>query len=267
MHSVTSAPATEHRTVKAEAIRDFWTERARQYKTDARATLADDTVRALEIRAITKYLHNGATVLDAGCGNGYSTIQFARRRMLDITGIDYSSEMVRYARENLSLLRSDNPTRSKIRFAAGDVMNLSFPRAHFDTVITERCLQNLPSWEDQRHAILNLAGVLKPQGVLIMAECSFTGLDQLSRILNALRRPLADNALPWHNLFFCDECLINDPAIRKLLAPVCIVNFASSYAVLSRLLPVPFQFVARWLARPSVGPFSYHKLYLWRRRG
>ena len=39
-------------------------------------------------------LSDGDKVLDIGCANGYSTVQFASQRKIDIRGVDYIPEMV-----------------------------------------------------------------------------------------------------------------------------------------------------------------------------
>jgi len=249
---------------KREEVRQFWDERARQYTTSSQSTLCEVPLRELEIGAILKYLQDGMKVLDVGCGNGYSTIKFWEHRRLDIIGMDFSPEMVKYAKENLKACDRRDPQRGKVGFIEGDVLQLPFPAARFDAVVTERCLQNLGSWEEQRQAILNTASVLKPRGFFLMAECSFTGLDRLARFLNLLGKKEPEGVVPWHNLFFCDALVLNDPLIRKVLIPVKVNNFASAYTLITRTLPASWHLLARYC--PNIGGFGYNKLYVWRRR-
>ncbi len=249
---------------KREEVRQFWDERARQYGTSSQSTLCEVALRELEIGAILKYLQDGMKVLDMGCGNGYSTIKFWEHRRLDIIGMDFSPEMVKYAKENLKGCDRRDPQRGKVEFIEGDVLLLPFPAALFDAVITERCLQNLTSWEEQRQAILNAAGVLKPRGFFLMAECSFTGLDRLTRFLNLVGRKEPAGIVPWHNLFFCDALVLNDPLIRKVLIPVKVDNFASAYTLITRTLPASWHLLARYC--PNIGGFGYNKIYVWRKR-
>lgn len=242
-------------------IKAFWEARAKSYKTDATATLSEVQLRELEIKAILRYLSDDTKVLDIGCGNGYSTLKFAEKRRIQIVGIDFSQAMIDYALENLS--NNPVPPTSKVEFLVGDVLELDFPPNHFDILISERCLQNLVSWEDQKRAILNVTRVLKPYGLFVMAECSVTGLDKLIHILNLFGKKEAENIMPWHNLFLCDKHFINDPAIRKQLVFIKLDNFASTYTLMTRLFPIPGH-IASLL--PNFGSFGYLKLFLWRKR-
>jgi SAM-dependent methyltransferase len=250
---------------KREEVRQFWGERARRYRTSSQSTLCEVPLRELEIGAILKYLQDGMKVLDMGCGNGYSTIKFWQHRRLDIIGMDFSPEMVRYAKENLKGCDRRDPQRGTVEFIEGDVLLLPFAAARFDAVISERCLQNLTSWEEQRQAILNAASVLRPRGLFLMAECSFTGLDRLTRFLNLVGKKEPAGVVPWHNLFFCDALVLNDPLIRKVLIPMKVDNFASAYTLITRTLPASWHPLARYC--PNIGGFGYNKLYVWRKRG
>lgn len=250
--------------IHSEEVKRFWDERAIQYGTDARATLGETTLRKYEIKAILKYLKDGMRVLDAGCGNGYSTITFAQQRKLEIVGVDFSQEMVRFAKENFKRFIKRNDRQSKVEFVIGDVLNLPLASDLYDIVVTERCLQNLPSWEDQVRSILTIARVLKPRGLFVMCECSFTGLDHLGQFLNFLGRREPSGVVPWHNLFFCDEKLQSEPLIRKFFIPVKIDNFASAYTLITRVLPARLHFLTRYC--PNFGEWGYNKIYLWQRR-
>jgi ubiquinone/menaquinone biosynthesis C-methylase UbiE len=249
---------------RKKEIRKFWNERARQYGASSQGTLWEMPLRELEIRAISKYLEDDTRVLDVGCGNGYSTIKFSECRRLDITGIDFSSEMIKYAKENLNAFERRNFRQSQVKFMEADISFPPFSPDHFDAVITERCLQNLSSWREQRRAILNIASMLKPRGLFLMAECSFTSLDRLIRFLNFIGKKELVGIVPWHNLFFCDELLMNDPHIRKCLIPLKVDNFASSYTLITRALPDSLHLLARYC--PNFGNFGYNKLFLWRKR-
>jgi ubiquinone/menaquinone biosynthesis C-methylase UbiE len=251
--------------MKNEEIRSYWNDRATKFKENARATMNEQTLRLREIKAILKYLKDGNKVLDVGCGNGYSTLVFAEKRHLTITGLDFSPEMVRYAKQNAEAFQGRNKKNSTVDFIEGDVLRLPFPAEHFDVVVSERCIQNLITWEEQRMAITNLANVLKPGGLLVMAECSFTGLDRLGRLLHSVgQEHNIEGVVPWHNLFFCDDLLVNDPTLRKLLLLLNIDHFASSYTLITRTMPSRLHFLARFV--PPFGKFGYNQIFLWKRR-
>ncbi|MBI3637706.1 MAG: methyltransferase domain-containing protein [Candidatus Rokubacteria bacterium] len=151
--------------------------------------------RALEIDMIRGFLRPTDRVLDVGCGNGYTTTRVATD-VRDIVGMDYSTEMVARAR-----------AASALRFELGDVLTLGpadFGR--FDVAITERCLINLASWDEQRRALDNIASVLVPGGRLIFVEGSRQGREHL----NTLRESLGLSTMPrvWHNVDFDEDATL-----------------------------------------------------------
>jgi len=241
---------------KIKDIRRFWDERARTFRTDPTATLGDRLLKDIEVREIIKFIDNEQTVLDCGCGNGTSTLQIARRRTVDLIGVDYSEEMLRMAEINLEQVKPE--LKGNVRFERGDVLNLTFKEGTFDTVITMRCLQNLPSFDLQKQAILSIKGLLKTGGRFLMLECSNDGLRQLNKVLTWVgREPLSP---PWHNLFFNDRDLfrLSDEHSFPLIKTI---NVSGVY----QLLALCVQHRVRWLAKilPCFLNTGYHKLYIW----
>jgi ubiquinone/menaquinone biosynthesis C-methylase UbiE len=239
-------------------IRRFWDEKARIFKTDPTATLGDSLLRDIEVREIIKFVDDGQTVLDCGSGNGTSTLQIARRRAVNLIGVDYSEAMLEMAEINLEEVKS--LLRGHVRFEKGDVLNLTYKEGSFDTVITMRCLQNLPSFDLQKQAILSIKGLLKTGGRFLMLECSNDGL----RKLNEMRRWVGRELLspPWHNLFFddCDLCRLSEEHSFPLMKTI---NVSGVY----QLLALCIQHRLRWLARilPCFLDTGYHKLYIWQK--
>jgi len=260
---VARAERRRHETWALQEIRAFWQQRAEQFKTSPQATLWEMPLRELEIAAILRYVRDGVRVLDAGCGNGYSTLAFARARRAEFHGIDYAPKMIQYARENLRQTPRA-ALRGRVHFFVGDVLTLGLAATTYDVVITERCLQNLPSWELQRAAIEELLRVLKPGGRLIMAECSLTGLRRLNRWRRWLGKKELTDAMPWHNLFFEDDRLLNLPALLPAIRSVHIDHYASTYMFLTRLIERGSS-LFRWL--PNVGRWGYFKIYVIDKRG
>ena len=87
-------------------IRAFWDDRARPFGGMARATLNESPLRRLEIRTMMRQIASTTPhprqVLDVGCGNGFSTKQFARRfPEIEFVGADYSEEMIHHARKDV----------------------------------------------------------------------------------------------------------------------------------------------------------------------
>jgi len=159
-------------TKKCETL-DYWQEKART-SDDVRAVTHSDThQRQLEIDTIISYLKKTDDVLDIGCGNGYSTAIFSRYCRA-ITGIDFSSEMIRRA-------RIENSLSGKIAYAVADARKLRLKKT-FSKIVTERCLINILDWNAQKKALANIAGHLRRGGLYLMMEGVADGRKRLSRL-------------------------------------------------------------------------------------
>lgn len=93
-------------------------------------------------------------VLDVGSGTGaLAFVLAANSRERRVTGIDPSTEYVRYA-------QSRNPAPDRLVFATGDAQNLSsFPAAGFDAALSLLVFNFIP---DPRRALAELRRVTKP---------------------------------------------------------------------------------------------------------
>jgi len=215
---------------KEKKIKEFWDQQAIKYQDSYLATVPDKFLKELEINSILKYIPNQTKkVIDIGCGNGFSTWQFAKDRRVDIIGLDYSEKMIEQAKKNI---KKQNKLKGKIDFVVGSVLNLSnFQKSSFDIVISDRCLINLISLNDQKIAIKEINRILKKKGKYIMCEDTQEGLSKI----NDLRR-LADlQEIPnhWHNIYLNEHKLL--PYIKKYFKVIKVDNFSSLYYVASRI--------------------------------
>lgn len=253
------------------AVKEFWDAQATEFKDSQLATNPDSHYRAFEIDQVAGYIRGKGAVLDVGCGNGFSTFEFARRfPKLKIVGVDYSQEMIDHA--NASLARQGDLAR-RVSFRVGDVLTLSSQRdlvGRFDQVISERCVINLLTWAKQRRAILEMKKMLKPTGEIILCENTQEGLGRL----NALRQKLGLFAIQvrWHNRYLREKELL--PFARKTFRLKEIKNIGSMYYVISRVVYAkladmeqktpeyshPINAIARQL--PPAGDFSPNHIFL-----
>ncbi len=102
----------------------------------------------------------GSTLLDVGCGIGGSSRILARDFGFDVTGVTISPQQVQRATELTS-------TDVKAKFQVDDAMALSFPDASFDVVW---CIEAGPHMPDKAVFAKELLRVLKPNGVLVVAD-------------------------------------------------------------------------------------------------
>ena len=236
-----------------------------------RATLGEVAVRKGEIRAISKYLQSGLTIVDLGCGNGYSTIEWAKKHDSRFVGIDYVPEMVDRATESLVQVRF--PLKGEIQFQVGDVTALTLDDDSFDIAITERCLQNLPSFELQISTIEGISRILRKNGLFLMLECSRPAVVKINRV-RAMVGLAPIEVEPWHNLFFDDDELVDSVHKRTRLALVKVDHFASNYMFFTRLFPGWVATIVRktklekvlWRL-PQIGSWGYFRLFVWRKVG
>jgi len=234
---------------KHAKIKSFWEARAAKFGDAWQATLGDRRLRMLEISTMIKMIRKDRpkSVLDVGCGNGYSTKIFAETFPdIRFTGMDFSESMIDLAKKS----KIENAS-----FFVGDVLKPeTFAGGSYDLVITQRCLQNLADYDTQKKAIENLKRVRAADGApLALMECSRDGARQLNRYLAAIGKKTYDNLEPWHNNFFLDRNLARDYNAK-------IIHFTSTYMFLALVVSRKLGEISWRL--PHIGSFGYEKIYL-----
>jgi len=156
---------------------------------DDRGTAMDFNLRELEIHTAAGYMQDGHTILDVGCGTGYSLRQYAKRHAVRGFGIDYATKMIETARakavEEADLLGA-------VAFEQASVLELPFEDNTFDVITSARCLMALLDWPRQQEALTELQRVLKRNGVLVLMEGTLQGLERL----NHARRQFGIDEIP-----------------------------------------------------------------------
>lgn len=180
-------------------VKSFWDDRARNEALSENAVTHPDVwQRWLEVETLKRFLRPTDRVLDVGCGNGHTTREIATLTR-EVVGVDYSEEMVRRA-------QSTTAPNLPVTFRQADATTLDAAAlGTFDVAISERCLINLKSWEDQKRAIAAIASVLADGGRFIFIEGSARGRAQLNDLRTALG--LAEMPRVWHNIDFDEEAL------------------------------------------------------------
>lgn len=254
-----------------EQIREFWTAQALEHGEHPAASWSDVPVIEMEIREILSHLADGDRVLDIGCANGYSTMQFARAKRITIRGLDYIPEMIASARERLKKIAST--LRGQASFDVGDMRRLDLADASFDKVVVIRVIINLADWEHQLQGLREAARMVKPGGRLLLSEATLQGWSQLNRFRSEWKLP--EIPMPPFNRYL-DEDQVRE-ALADRLKLVDVVNFASSYYVGSRVLkPLLAQALGldinvsdpgmnwnRWFSQlPACGDYGTQKLFI-----
>jgi ubiquinone/menaquinone biosynthesis C-methylase UbiE len=181
------------------SVRDFWDERARDDNAEAnQVTHPDVWQRWIEIELLKRQLRPDDDVLEVGCGNGYTTAHVAPL-VRSVRAVDFSEAMIERAKSDCQDVRT--ASGGVPQFSVGDALRLSADDlGQFDLVTSQRCLINLPSWEDQQEALRRIASVTKPGGRFIMME----GCAQGRRALDEARERMGLDRMPnvWHNIDF-----------------------------------------------------------------
>lgn len=119
------------------------------------------------------YLMPEDTVLDYGCGTGSITLQIARN-VNKVYGADISEEMLKRARQNQKDQNIKNTTFHNIT-----TQEELFPSEYFQVATVFNVLQ----YVDNRKELFNrFYGLLKPEGVLLIAVPCFKEMNRLSRL-------------------------------------------------------------------------------------
>lgn len=214
-----------------DKVKIFWDGQAATHGKSSHATAPDHHYRKLEIASIVDAIGQlkHETILDVGCGNGYTTVEIARKfPEALITGVDYSASMIDEAKK----LRAAN-----VEFFVGDVRSVSQHKKivgdRFDIVLCTRCLINLGSWQEQKDAIRQMQRLMEPGGRLILVENVLDGLVNLNRIRAKFDLPAIE--VRWHNKYL-DMTNLTQFLSTMRLFPDHVENIGNMYYLASRVI-------------------------------
>jgi ubiquinone/menaquinone biosynthesis C-methylase UbiE len=220
-----------------KSVREFWDEQAQAYGADQRASAPDHFYRdGVEIKRIMEVLEmmEPESILDIGCGNGYSTIKIAKAfPTAMVIGIDFSEKMLEEARKAASGVHN-------ISFFEGDALSISrhpkLQHQKFDVVLSERCLINLANWEEQKLSILQMRKLLTPDGSMILIENTQEGLEKLNMLRDIVGLPPIKTR--WHNFYIPEDKLKQFFAENggKLFKLMAMENIGNLYYIISRVV-------------------------------
>jgi len=215
------------------SIKQFWNDQAGAFKESDLATAPDHYYRDMEIERILSHLKDGMSILDVGCGNGYSTLRFARALPASkIVGIDYSEPMIEHA--TAALAKSEFGGR--VEFSVANVLSLisdpAIGNKKFDFIVSERCLINLRDWQEQRAAILQMKALLSPNGRIILTENMQEGLAKLNGLRESLGLPPI--LVRWHNYYMPQKTL--EEFLPEHFLVDNVENIGNLYYIISRVV-------------------------------
>lgn len=127
--------------------------------------------------AATIAIGSGAErALDVATGTGDLALELHSQGVPDVTGLDFSHEMITAAE---SKRQSHNV--SGVTFLQGDAMSMPFPDSSFDALTIAWGLRNLP---DYQRGLREMARVLRPEGRLVILEMTPLRNETLRKAFN-----------------------------------------------------------------------------------
>jgi SAM-dependent methyltransferase len=105
---------------------------------------------------------SGANLLDIGCGTGRFAIPLAKKLRFNVTGADFSPEMLAKAKEK--------DAEGLVRWEQQDAQNLTYPDSSFDIVFMSHLLHHC---DNPKKVLRNCRRVLADDGVILVRHGAF----------------------------------------------------------------------------------------------
>ena len=156
-----------------QAVHDQFSKTAEEYRVSAVHAAGEDLAKIAELVA----QDSAPYVLDAGCGAGHTAIKVAPHSG-QVVAFDLSAQMLAQV-ERLANERG----LTNVQTRQGDVENLPFDDATFDTVTSRYSAHH---WPNPRKALSEIARVLKPGGRFILSDIVASKEPTLDTFLQAL---------------------------------------------------------------------------------
>lgn len=212
----------------------------------ATSTMADESTRQLETDAVMDFVfaairayRNGGgkealTIMDVGCGNGYTLQRLAERfPEQQFVGIEKSDEL----RELASSRFGPN---DHVTIADGDIREQFAPTGSVDILICQRVLINLLEPSDQRTGLDNIVSVLRvrgtdrPAGKCLFIEAFTRGLISLNEARAEFELPALSPAI--HNLYLPHNFFETSSLVPLNATDIPPANFLSTHYYVTRVM-------------------------------
>jgi len=110
-------------------------------------------------------LHSGMKVLDIGCGIGGSAFYMARRYLVDVLGIDLSSNMIGLAQDYRTGM--EPAVKHRVQFYVEDAVEMQYPVSFYDVVYSRDTILHI---SDKLGLFKRFFTTLKPGGRILISD-------------------------------------------------------------------------------------------------
>jgi len=223
-----------------QKIAEHYREVAEAEGLSSTSTMADEITRGLETAAIKAFVAESlrrlqakhgrpATIIDVGCGNGYTLeVLAAAFPGNTFVGVEKSDNLRELAKTRFE-------QRKDVVILEGDIRDAGFAREHrADILLCQRVLINLLDIEDQRLALNNIIEIVA-EGALLFIECFDSALAKLNEARGEFDLPSIGPA--HHNLYLQDD-FFDIPQLQPFerVADIPPANFLSTHYYVTRVL-------------------------------
>jgi tRNA (uracil-5-)-methyltransferase TRM9 len=158
----------------------------------ARSRSASDQI----LTSILPYIPQYARVLDVGCGNGRLVPLLGRERPGSIyVGVDMVPELIRRGQ-----VWADQAEQVEATFCLADVSQPGWtallPAGPFDCALALAVIHHLPGFDLRARLLGDIAGVLRPEGLLVLSSWQFLENERMRRKI-----------VPWAEIGVAEEAL------------------------------------------------------------
>jgi len=165
------------------------------YETDAETfNLTRNKKNWPPILELLKYVEDGNSVLDVGCGNG-RLLEILAEKKIKYVGVDLSAGLINICQQKYP----------NYKFAVSDILNLGeLPEYDFDFVFCVAVLHHLPGEDSRLTALRQLKNKIKTDGKIILTAWNMWPLSKYRKLIFkfALLKMIKKNNLDFGDILF-----------------------------------------------------------------